>query len=186
MSESSKMFARRRKRDDLGHALTPQPSEARAAAQAALGRARAHRQERREGEALDELAVLIEKWPHDDTALAEAERLRADILVAARTRLEDLRGDLDKAEFFRASGALRAVQAELADLVARHGERHLPDLATAKALGERAAALLAEIEAQARAQRAQDLESMAAAFERSGEEELRDLVRGYLQRRLGK
>jgi hypothetical protein len=156
----------------------------RSAARAAIREAK-QRLAEAPGAALDQLRALLAQTPHDDALAAEAERLQADTLVALRQRLEELRAELAKAEFFGALNGYRRIAAEVDALVEAHGEHNLPDPGAVQALRDRVGGLLAEAEAAQRERRRGRLEELATVFSETGEPKLEALVRGYLERHGG-
>ena len=136
------------------------------------------------GRALDSLRELVRTVPMDTEILAEAQALRTQILVDQAAQVQQLRQDLDRAEFFDTRGGFERVVRGLDDLVARHGEHNLEDGTAVLALRERATARLSALDRARIEAEKQRLRDLAAAFAESDQKALARVVEQYVQQHL--
>ncbi len=130
------------------------------------------------GRAIDALTKLASQWPHDREVLGEAERLRGELMLAARQEADALASEADDAEFFDGRRAFGRVRRGLTRLVDRYGAHNLP---------ESVPPLLASVEARLQAfaaadgeRRRAELETLATVLSQSGDAGLLALVRSHL------
>lgn len=147
-------------------------------------RARAQLDRNEPGRALDSLRTLVRTVPMDTEVLAEAQALRTQVLVDQAASVQQLRQDLDRAEFFDTRGGFERVVRGLDDLVARHGEHNLEDGTAVLELRQRATARLAALDAARIDAETQRLRELAAAFAESDQKALARVVEQYVQQHL--
>jgi hypothetical protein len=156
----------------------------RAAAQTALREAGEAVDAGEPGRALDLLRRLVDRTPHDARLTAEAQRKRGELRSELNERMEALRAEYREAEFFRTRGTFVRLREDLQRLIAAYGEHNMPSLDDAAALRERFEQQLAELDAERSAREKQDLEALAAVFRLTGEDDLEQLVEGYIEEHL--
>jgi hypothetical protein len=153
--------------------------EERRQARERVASARAEVQGGRFAQALVPLREVVERFPHDDGALGQAQQIRAEIQQGLSSKLERLTQDLDTAKFFAARPGLARVLQDLDGLVTAYGEDNLGGGVTRR-VREDASKTLADLDAQAVAQRAPGLRKLAEAMRSSGGNELAAVIEGYL------
>ena len=142
--------------------------------------ARAEMLAQRPGAALATLTQVVDKYPHDDATLGEAQQVRAEILTELNARLDQLERDADTARFFQARSGLVRVQADLAAILAAYGEANVVRKDLIERVRTSAADMLATLDAQAIAERADGLRKLAEAFDANGNAPLATLINDYL------
>lgn len=134
------------------------------------------------GAALDRLRELQRLQPHDHETLVRARALRSELLAVVAERLRQLQADLDEAEFFDTRGGFARVVAGVDDLVALWFAHNLDDREALRALRERAATRLGELDAQRSEELQQRLQALVAAFTEANQPALAKLVQDHLAR----
>jgi hypothetical protein len=136
------------------------------------------------GAALTQLRTILEEVPYDSDATREARRLRAELLGQLGKRLEELQGALAKARFFKIRGSYERLRAEIDAVVAAWGQDNLPEPGAVEAMRSAVSSELAALLAEERLAQRERLRGVIEVFEQSGNTELAELVRGYVQRHL--
>ncbi|MFT4514422.1 MAG: hypothetical protein ACI89X_004003 [Planctomycetota bacterium] len=146
--------------------------------------AQSYRAEGRPGDALDELAKLFLDVPMDSEALANAQRVRREILEEQSAHVAMLRKDLEEADFFTTRGGFDRVASGVDELIGLYGEHNVEDLAGAKALQVKAKERLTAVDqATHEVQRAR-LTDLADAFGSVKQPALQKIVTDYVTRHL--
>ena len=152
----------------LSHDLALQTSfqEERVAAAQHKDAALAAEKDGRLGEALNEVAIIATKYPHDESVNAEAAALRSRVQALLQERLDTIDRELEDALFLASAARCREVLAE-AEAAARTfagSEAEARFQERAATVSTRAAQLLAEDDQR----RADRLQAILASFEKAG------------------
>lgn len=142
------------------------------------------RGEGRLGDALDELAKLFQNVPMDSEALANAQRIRREILEDQSAQVAVLQKDLEEAEFFTTRGGFDRVASGVEQLVALYGEHNVADLAGARALQAKAKQRLVAVDQATHEVQRTRLIALAEAFGSVQEPALQKIVTDYITRHL--
>jgi len=153
---------------------------------ALLRSAQEHRAAGRPGQALDAIAELAHRVPHDVETLTRALSLRGKISEELAEELREIGQDLEEAQFFDTRGGFRRVVQRLDELCSSYGEANLADPRAVAALRQQAAEQLAALDGRRDDKVRARLEVMAAAFETEQRQGLAVLVRDYIGRYLPK
>ncbi len=140
----------------------------------------------RPGAALALLTEVVDRYPHDDVALGEAQQVRAEILATLNARIDQLERDAETARFFQARSGLVRVQKELDAIFAAYGEANVVRKDAIERVRQDATEMLASLDQQAIAERADGLRKLADAFEANGNAPLANLIQAYLTKHGGK
>lgn len=118
------------------------------------------------GEALNEVAIVATKYPHDEQVNAEAAALRSRVQVLLQERLDKIDRELEDALFLASAARCREVlaEAEAAAATFAGSEAEAKFKERAATVSSRAAQLLAEDEQR----RLDRLNAVLASFEKAG------------------
>jgi hypothetical protein len=139
-------------------------------------------QKGRPGQGLDALARLLGQFPHDDEATREAQQLRALLLADLGLRVEELRAEVRKAQFFASRNGLRRVERALRELVERWGEPNLPQPEVVAALRGTIEQEASKLDQARAAEERSNLEAAAGVFEKYGQSLVAQILRDHLKR----
>lgn len=141
--------------------------------------ARSERAEGRPGAALDLLAKLYATVPMDSEKLANAQKLRGELLTEQASKVAQLRKDLDDAVVFNTRGGFERVASGVDELITLYGEHNLEDLAGAEGLRGKANERLVAFDRSTHKVQRDRLVMLADAF---GAEKpaLRKIVQDYI------
>ncbi|HIE71518.1 MAG TPA: hypothetical protein EYP98_15830 [Planctomycetes bacterium] len=96
--------------------------------------AKSKKAEGRPGAALDLLSTLYATVPMDSEELANAQKLRGELLTEQASQVGQLRQDLDDAVVFNTRGGFERVASGVNELIELYGKHNLEDLAGAEGL----------------------------------------------------
>jgi len=137
------------------------------------------------GAALDKLRDLVLRAPHDSEIVSNALRMRADLLAEVGRRIEELRAEFAKAEFFRTRGEYVRIGRALDALIEDYGQHNIPEFESVQATHQSVTERLASLDAAANERRRAGLDALVEVFEASGAEQLRELVTNYIEEHYG-
>ncbi len=165
------------------HIVTSFVDESRGARRAVT----AARHLRRQGDyakALDKLVVVLEQKPHDDGEAGNARRLRAELRDEQDRWLDRLQKGLDDARFFGTRGGFVSVQSELGALHDKFGAAHLTQKERFLKMQQDVRDQLAQLDEQRAEQERAHLETLVTVFDDTGQKQLKELVRQYIDQHL--
>ena len=132
--------------------------------------------------ALESLAVVRLRHPHDGSVLRQAEEMRREILADMEQRIAALREDAADASFFRSRDGFLRVRLGIAELIRIYGAEHLPQVEALQQLSSEMENGMQILDSFARAEHVQRLQLLEEAFRSSTQDGLADLVQDYLKR----
>jgi hypothetical protein len=139
--------------------------------------------EGRPGAALDLLSTLYATVPMDSEELANAQKLRGELLTEQASQVGQLRQDLDDAVVFNTRGGFERVASGVSELIALYGKHNLEDLAGAEGLRGKANERLIAFDRSTHKVQRERLVMLADAFG-ADSPALRKIVQDYIVKHL--